>query len=536
MRRVIAMVSGLAGCTDRNPTPADSGSDGLATVEARLDAPGEVTCADPSAREVQKMAFGELRAEAEKKRWFWGVGVVVADFDLDGNDDLVLPGLWETVFYEGLGGGQFVEIPWSNVADSPATGGSGGTAADYDGDGDFDLLITKYLGRNALYRNDGGRLVDVSVAAGLGQDFRRSMASSWGDLDHDGDLDLYIGCYQYIDESMDDSDHAQFVPGEPDWLYLNDGDGTFTDVSDRLPQNFHDGYTLGGGFVDLDSDGWLDLYGVSDFGEVYPSRLLWNREGVLVADENAHGLDLAMTGMGLAVGDVNGDAIPDLMVPAWNGNHALLSGAGGRGWFESVQLIGPINDLSRAQRIAWGGDLVDMDNDGDLDLPLSYGFLDAAYASSQTQPDALYLQGEDGVFVDAGAAWGMNHPGANRGFASVDLNRDGYVDVVRRDTGGPPLVYLSSCGEASWLEVDLQMPGQNRYAIGARVVVEAEGERQLGWIRAGGTNFGTGTPPVAHFGLGAVSRVDSVEVYWPDGEVSVTRDVDVRQRVTLARD
>jgi enediyne biosynthesis protein E4 len=535
----------LAGCDGERPhqRPHRDSDSGTTTpvVEPSVDLVvvdgGEVRCADPSTRDLTKYVVTELRPEAPKKRWYWGVGAIVADLDQDQLLDLVLPGFWETIVYKGLPGGGFAEIPWSKVApgEPPLTAAAGGTAADYDGDGDLDLFVTKYLGRNRLFRNDAGRLVDVSAEAGLSGEARRSLVSSWADLDHDGDLDLYVGCYGYIDESGDDPDHTTFLPAEPDWLYLNNGDGTFIDASDRLPQQVHDGYALAGGFHDLDLDGWLDLYVVNDFGGSFPNRLLWNRKGELVADDNAHGLDVAMTGMGVGVGDLNGDRIPDLVLTAWNGNHTLLSGAGGLGWFESVQLVGPQNDLTRAQKIAWGIELADMDNDGDLDAPMTYGYLDANYPASETQPDAMYLQGEDGVMVDVGKEWGTNQPGPNRGFVAVDLNDDGFLDLVKRDSNGPTLLYTSHCGSAAWLRISLRMPGANPFAVGARVVVRSGGLVQEQVVRAGGTNYASGGPPEVHFGLKDALQVDAVEVFWPDGEVGVVEDLPTRRRIELIR-
>lgn len=532
-------------CTDK-PERTDSGTEPtpstviIPTREAELTAGGEVSCAEPN-RQLEQHYDGpfELRAEADKPIRFWGGGVIAGDFDQDGFIDLVLPGRWETQYFRGLEGGQFVEVMDALPA-AELDLGSGGAPADYDGDGDLDILVTRYEGTNRLLQNDGlGHFTDVTGAAGLTTtDARMSMASSWGDYDRDGDLDLYIGAYGFIDESGSNPNHDDFLPADPDFLYRNEGDGTFTDISSDLPAEVHDGYAFSGGWFDLDRDGWLDLYVVHDFGRSFPNRLLWNRQGTLELDRGASGLDVQITGMGLGVGDIDGDGIDDFIMSAWNGNSAMLSlplPGGGAAWVESVESVGLQNDLSRHQKIGWGLDLVDMDNDGDLDVPFVYGWLDANYPAAPKQPDALYLNQGDGTFIDVGKELYLHHPTKGRGFVAEDLNRDGWLDLVKRDLGGPTLVHLSRCGSEAWLQVSLRQPGLNPFAVGARVVVRGDGTRQSRVVRAGGTNHASAGPPAVHFGLGALSEIDAIEVIWPDGEASRVENVGTRQFVEIVR-
>jgi hypothetical protein len=540
MRNLLLVMSACTADPPVTPEPRPQAPGLTPTREVEVVASGPQTCPDPALRSQQRYDHGELRAEAPKKIWFWGGGILAEDLDGDELTDLVLPGFWETQFYRGQPGGGLLEdplaLPSTDVLADQLTLGSGGALADYDGDGDLDLLVTRYLGSNRLLRNDGtGHFEDVTAAAGLSSEPRRSMASSWGDYDRDGDLDLYIGCYGWIDESGEDQNHDDFEAADPDFLYRNEGDGTFTDISELLPQEVHDGYAFSGGWFDLDRDGWLDLYVVNDFGRSFPNRLAWNRQGTFVLDDNAHGLDVQITGMGLGIGDITGDGHEDLVMSAWDGNSAMMSGADGQAWFESVEIVGLQNDLDRHQKIAWGVDLVDMDNDGDLDAPMVYGWLDANYESAPRQPDALYENQGDGTFLDKGPEWGLHHPTAGRGYVAVDLNQDGWLDLVKRDLDGPSLVHLSRCGSEGWLRVSLEQPGPNPFAVGAEVIVRAGERRWSQVIRAGGTNHASSGPLEAHFGLGELSEVDAVEVIWPDGEVSRTEDLPTRQRVRLTR-
>ena len=122
-----------------------------------------------------------------------------------------------------------------------------------------------------------------------------------------------------------------------------------------------------------------------------------------------------------------------------------------------------------------------------------------------------------------------------RGLLAVDLDRDGWVDLVKRDLNGPSTVHWARCGDAVWLEVSLRQGGFNRNAVGARVEVEALGHHHVRSIRAGGTSFASAGPPYAHTGLGRATHVDRVQVTWPDGERSVLVDLDVNQHITITR-
>jgi hypothetical protein len=371
-----------------------------------------------------------------------------------------------------------------------------------------------------------------------------SMASAWADYDIDGDLDLYVGDYGWVDETQGMS-QDQMGPGERDFVYQNQGDGTFIDISDAFPREFHDGYAYAGGWVDLDADGDLDLYTVNDFGANWPNRVLWNDgAGGLVLDlDDPSQLDLSMTGMGLGIGDINGDGHPDIAIAEWAKNKLLESRPDGGYWVDVADATGFRIDLSRGQQVGWGTLLGDVDNDGDLDILNQYGHLQndntERWSNRLKQPDGLYLNsgGEPYTLVDVGEAWGVADLGSSRGAVLADINGDGWLDIAKRSLDEDSVLYLSRCGTAAWTIVALQQPGtMNTAAVGARVEITAAGRTQTGWIIAGGVGYASAPPLEAHFGLGeGVDVIDEIRVVWPDGAHSVVRDVDARQRVVVTR-
>jgi len=521
---------------------------------------GVQTCANPAAREQAAFDRGTSPSPPNSDLWIWAGGEMAGDFDGDGFLDVMTPNELGVELYQG-GPGGFVPRGIQVLGGFDLTFGTGGSVADYDGDGDLDVYVNRFrgdpgpdlpgMGKNRLLQNEGdGTFTDVTDLAGVdGCGFDpntgatgcyRTMSSSWGDIDGDGDLDLFVGNYGWVDESGVSQD--EFLPAEPSFLYRNDGDGTFTDVSERLPQKFRDGYTYAGGLFDLDDDGNLDLYIVNDFGNKWPNHVLLGvGDGTFTDDEptNLTGLIAPTTAMGLGLGDFNGDGVMDFAVPKWNGNHLWLSNAV-IGWVDYAEATG--FRVEAPQKVGWGAVAADLDNDGLLDIVQQYGHVaneNPVWANPRQQPDALYLNvgsAEEPQFQDVGLEWGISDPGVNRGVVLADFDRDGYLDIAKRNLEGPNVVYTSRCGDANWLLLHLDQPGTlNRDAIGAKVVVEAGEHRIIRWMFSGGGGYGAGNPPELNFGLGDEATIDKITVRWPDGKVSVVEDVAASQQLTLTR-
>lgn len=525
-----------AACAPPDDTPTDTDS----TTDVPRDtaplpstsftvhpAPG---CADPTARTqlgplAPPLVGGDWAAQPfdpTPREMFAGGGLTIADLDGDGHLDILLPGVGASQLFLQTTTGTFVDA--SERLPQGATRATAATAGDYDGDGDLDLFVGRYDEPDQLWRNDAGWFTDVTAATGLTDvDPGRTGGASWADPDRDGDLDLFVaghGGLRGVDRT----------PGDPSRLLRNRGDGTFEDVSDLLPARVHDGYTFIGGWHDLDDNGWPDLYLVNDFGNVWPNVVMWNQAGTLSMDD-ARGLDAGIQGMGLGVGDLNGDGVVDVAVAGWGNNRLLVSDQDA--WFDAHRAAGLQGDRARDQVVGWSMELGDLDNDGDLDVIEGFGHI----WNQQTppdEPDEIFLN-EGTTLRPVGTAWRFDHPGQTRAVLAVDLNQDGWLDLVRRDLSGPATIQLARCGDAAWTRISLVGDAPNGHAIGAQVRVTAGEHTYTRTLDAGSTSLLASRPPVAHIGLGQAEAIDHIDVRWPDGTTTRYGPAPVRHPLTLER-
>ncbi|MFT5455342.1 MAG: hypothetical protein ACI9K2_001821, partial [Myxococcota bacterium] len=529
---------------------------------------GRPVGADPGEREVRRF---DQRVDPDNPpnsfNWLHGGGIMVADYDGDGHQDILAPAEPYTRYYKGRGDGLFDMITEPVFGELETSMGNGGAAADYDGDGDIDVYLLRYQAPNVLLQNNGdGRFTQLNVddaseqvvcpgcPDGIGGAPRwdslldeinegpPSTTASWVDFDHDGDLDLFVGNYGVPDQSGE-IPTEDFGPAFPSYVYRNRGDGTFEDASSILPQIVHDGYTYAGGWHDVDDDGWHDLLVVNDFGPAYPNTAMRNDGGTLVEGWRSNGLWAVTTGMGLGIADINGDGWLDLLIPEyekmslWRSN---LSFGDEPLWIDAARAAGIQGDPGRDQMVGWGAEFADIDNDADLDAIVAFGYIGTVHPSwhnPRQQPDAIYLNDGSDMFTDVAEEWGMADLASSRGFALVDMNHDGWLDLLKRDLEGPNVIWMSNCGEDNWLIVrPRESTGMNRFAVGARVWVEAGGRTFVGDVRAGGTSFASSGPAEVHTGLGDLSVIDRITVRWPDNEQSrIEGPIDASQVITITR-
>ncbi|MBI4482039.1 MAG: CRTAC1 family protein [Acidobacteria bacterium] len=492
-----------------------------------------------------------------------GSGAAWGDYDDDGDLDLYLPnqsGPFHpkgpasgpgNVLYRNNGKGVFTDV--SREAGVDYSGYSKSASwADYDGDGDLDLYVAN-IGPNVLYRNNGdGTFRDVTAQAGVsGGSEDWSTSCAWGDYDGDGDLVLYVCNYVNVFRPPRKSagfhhDHSQVpelrLPQSYDpqrnWLYRNEGNGTFTEVGQQLGVDNPQGRSLAATFCDFNRDGWLDLYVGNDVSE---NVLFWNRGGTFQDVSRSSGTNALRGAMGLAVGDYNNDGDLDLFVTnwfqqenalyenLWSRLHALV--------FADVADLMGLGDIS-GPLVGWGTDFMDYDNDGWQDLLVVNGhtFEDPSRPGQLFPQRFLLFHNERGqLFRDVTREGGavLQRPVVGRGAAFADYDRDGDLDVFVVVHFGEGLLLRNEGGNRGrWLAVRLRGKPPNTRALGARVEVEAGGLRQTRQVGTG-TSYLSQNGLDAFFGLGNARQVREISVRWPDGSRTQQTNIAPNQVLTI---
>lgn len=468
-------------------------------------------------------------------------GVVVFDYDGDARDDIFVPsnGGANGLLRAGADG-TFVDVAAAAGVSAPGGRSNGACAADYDNDGDVDLYVTN-TGPNRLFRNNGnGTFSDVTIAAGV-DDHNRSTGCSWGDYDRDGFVDLYVANH------LDESDPSVFVTRRfgparrSDRLFHNARDGRFDDVTALLgPANLVTGAGFGASFIDYDNDGDADLYLVNDFGREIQPNVLWRNDGPLGSGwrftdvSAASRANIGIFGMGLAIGDYDTDGFFDFYTS--NIGRSTLLRARGDGTYEDRTDAAHVGreSLGQTLSIGWGDAFLDYDNDGALDLYLVAGYLDSdPLINIEKQPNALFRNRGNGTFEDVSDISGADNDGIGRGLAVADFNRDGFLDLVVVNLGqGLLLLENTARTPGHWLELDLIGTRSNRDGIGARITATMGARRQIREVVAGGSSISQSSSDV-HFGLGAFTSVERIDIRWPSGRVQSFHDVAADQRLVV---
>ena len=439
---------------------------------------------------------------------------------------------------------------FTDVTDKAGVGypcmASGAVVGDYNNDGWPELLVTCF-GGVVLYRNNGqGTFTNVTQEAGLGGDSLWAMGAAFGDYDRDGLQDLFVSHYADFDlhdlPAFGSMVTCQYhgikvqcgpagLPGSPDNLYHNNGDGTFTDVAKQAGVDDPQGL-LGLTVVwsDLDNDGTIELFVANDGAQNYLYKNDGNGHFAEVSYEAGVALNpdgKALANMGLALGDYLHTGLFSIAITHFSEQYLELFRNDGGLTFTDVSYISRIAG-STTRYVGWGDAFYDIDNDGWLDLIAVNGHVypqvdEANIGVYFREPGLLFQNQRDGTFRDVSDQVGeaLKVPRVGRGLGLADLFNDGVLEVVVEDLDGEPTIYRPEGGPSNhWISLELGGTRSNKLALNARVRVIAGDLTQTDEVRSGGSYLSQSDLRL-HFGLGAHGQADRVEIFWPSGETEV---------------
>jgi hypothetical protein len=493
-------------------------------------------------------------------------GVAVFDYNGDGRPDIFFANganiatlkkdspKYKNRLFRNDGHGVYTDV--TDAAGLAGTGYDIGVAVgDYDNDGHPDIFVAGVY-KNTLYHNNGdGTFTDVTAKAGLDKSLDPqygplwSVAAVWVDVNNDGLLDLFVVNYmqwKYSDQPLcsyhgiADYCHPRYYKPAPDQLFINNGDGTFTDESAKWGIREHPGKGMGVGMADYDLDGKQDLFVTNDAGYEFLFHNLGNKfeevafdAGVALPDDGNF-----ISGMGLDFRDFNNDGYPDISYVALNNQTFPLYENTGKGTFRDVTTSSGMRSESMSMA-GYGSAFYDFDNDGWKDLFVTRGHVESLPvpgADIDQYNTVFHNEGVSGKWTAlTGEAGFQAAPGArHRGCAFGDLDGDGRTDVVATALSAGAEIWMNrSNNKNHWLDIALRGVKSNRDGIGARIKVVSKSGSQYNHMTTSVCYASSSDGPV-HFGLGNDTRADSVTIWWPSGVVQNLNNVNADQilRVT----
>ena len=501
-----------------------------------------------------------LRNDAKGRKYqvetvLGGLGVI--DFDHDGWPDLYcvngasLPSLEKSDprffnrLYQNNRDGTFTDV--TQKAGVQGRGYEMGVAVgDYNNDGREDLYVVGVHG-NTLFRNNGdGTFTDVTQAAGVSGASAQgrklwSVAAAWVDYDNDGHLDLIVSNYcdwtpgeDPICGGLKDADRSYCHPdkyrAEPILLYHNNGDGTFADVTAQAGLSKVLGKGMGIAVADYDGDGLPDIFIANDNDR---NLLMHNlgggklKEVGMEAGIAYNGDGRQISGMGADFRDFDGDGLPDILMTGLRGETFELFRNNGRGAFEEASASSGLLALSQPWS-GWSCGLVDLDNDGRLDMFIACGGLD----THESQPNRV-LHNLGGRFADvsgdAGSDFAVSR--VHRGVAFADFDNDGRIDAAVTSLNQPLELWMNRSPLQHWLQLKLKGTRSNASALGAKIICRSAQRTQVSFV-ANSVGYASTSDLQVHFGLGE-ERKASLEIHWPSGVVQELKDVASDQRLQI---
>lgn len=484
-------------------------------------------------------------------------GVAIFDYNGDGRPDIFFTNggnvatlkkdspKYSNRLFRNDGNGRFTDV--TKAAGLEGYGYDIGVAiGDYDNDGHSDIFVAG-VHHNTLYHNNGdGTFTDVTHKAGLDHAIDPeygplwAVAAVWIDVNNDGLLDLFIVNYmqwtyssQPLCSFKDVADycHPRYYKGQPDQLFINNGNGTFKDVSEQWGIRDHVGKGMGVGMADYDLDGRQDLFVTNDAGYEFLFHNMGNKfeelafqAGVALSEDGTF-----ISGMGLDFRDFNNDGYPDIAYVALNLQTFPIYTNSHDGTFKDITTESGMRKLSYNMS-GFGAGLYDFDNDGWKDL-----FVTRGHVASQPHPGMDIDQyntvfrnlGQSGKWSALAAVAGLTAapPARHRGCAFGDLDGDGRVDVVATALSADAEIWMNRSPQAGhWLDIALRGTKSNRDGIGARIKLLTKSGVQYNHMTTSVCYASSSDGPV-HFGLGSDAVANQIEIHWPSGIVQTLSDV-----------
>jgi len=444
--------------------------------------------------------FEEVAAHAGLANPYWGTGAAVADFDNDGYPDILVTNIGVDLLFHNNRDGTFTEVGRQAGLRRKVAWHTGAAFGDYDGDGRLDLYVAGYVDLSALR------------------------------LDAPPPVCIYRGIPGFCGPVG--------LKGEADILYHNDGHAGFSDVTTKAgvrDKSLRHGFTVV--FDDFNQDGKIDIFVANDSD---PNYLYVNRgdgtfeETGLPSGVAFGGDGRTQSNMGVAVGDYNNDGLLDLLTTTFSEDYFPLFRQQPHFLFEEISANAGIVAVTTPW-VGWACGFADFDNDGQRDLWMANGHVypkaGMLASTSYLQPVAV-LANRGGKFVKAFELTG-NLPNSYRGGAAGDFNNDGRIDLVVLPVAGSPLMLENRTQSSShWIGLDLRGRAGNRDAIGAHVRVQACGGTQVEVVRNGGSYLSVDDPRL-HFGLGSCGTLERLRIRWPAGRVQILENIAVDRYLTV---
>ena len=494
-------------------------------------------------------------------KWYpeiFGGGVVVLDYNQDGWPDLLFVNGkdWDTDgerpphgLYRNNQDGTFANVVNGSGFDTLDIYGLGATVADYDNDGRDDVFVTTVDGGRLFHNEGGGTFADVTREAGI-TNRRFAVSAAWLDYDRDGLVDLFIANYVEWSPETEVTCVEGGVPGycgpdvyapAPPTLYRNTGAGRFEDVTESAGLSDPTDKAMGVAVLDYNQDGWPDLFVGNDR---VPAKLHRNDgRGGFVDEGLRAGVALSEAGtirgnMGADAADYDRSGRPDLIV----GNFAYEM----LGLYHNEDGVvfadrAPRSEVGRSSYLSttWAVFFLDYDLDGFPDIFAANGANDASQGSRDrrtqiAQPPLLLRNRQNGTFGDVTGSLGesFNRPIMGRGAAYADFDGDGDLDIVVTTLAGPAYLFRNDGSDNNWLRIRAVGSSSNRSGLGAVVRVTTASGTQWQMVHSG-SSYASQSELVLTFGLGADTRVQTLEIEWPSGTVQAIEDLDPNQLVTI---